>query len=69
MKTTYSFKLSDIQLSNSSTKVTSFSPYYPIVNSIQLGNQLNAITLTGTISRLTYFPKRLPNEQLQALTR
>jgi hypothetical protein len=25
--------------------------------------------LNGTISRLTYFPKRLPNEQLQALTK
>jgi hypothetical protein len=25
--------------------------------------------LNGTISRLTYFPKRLPNEQLRALTR
>jgi hypothetical protein len=25
--------------------------------------------LDGTISRLTYFPKRLPNEQLQALTK
>jgi hypothetical protein len=68
MRTTYSFKLSDIQLSNSSAKSTSFPPYYPIVNRLELGNQLGSNRLNGHISRLTYFPKRLPNSQLQALT-
>jgi hypothetical protein len=34
---------------------------------IGVGNGFSA--LNGTISRLTYFPKRLPNAQLQALTR
>jgi hypothetical protein len=69
MRTTYSFKLSDIQLSNSSARSRSFPPYYPIVNRLELGNQLGSNRLNGHISRLTYFPKRLPNEQLIALTR
>jgi hypothetical protein len=69
MRTTYSFKLSDIQLSNSSARSRSFPPYYPIVNRLELGNQLGSNRLNGHISRLTYFPKRLPNEQLRALTR
>jgi hypothetical protein len=34
-----------------------------------IGSVSNGLYLTGTISRLTYFPKRLPNEQLIALTR
>jgi hypothetical protein len=46
----------------------------PIVNRIDLGGTSNnagapQTVLNGTISRLTYFPKRLPNAQLQALTR
>jgi hypothetical protein len=45
----------------------------PIVNRIDLGGTSNnagapQLVLNGTISRLTYFPKRLPNSQLQALT-
>jgi hypothetical protein len=45
----------------------------PIVDRIDLGGTSNnagapQLVLNGTISRLTYFPKRLPNSQLQALT-
>jgi hypothetical protein len=39
------------------------------LNSLEIGKHKNGFHLNGTISRLTYFPKRLPNEQLIALTR
>jgi hypothetical protein len=39
------------------------------INKFNIGSRLNQSYLNGTISRLTYFPKRLPNAQLQALTR
>jgi hypothetical protein len=39
------------------------------LNSLEIGKHKNGFYLNGTINRLTYWPKRLPNEQLQALTR
>jgi hypothetical protein len=60
MRTTYSFKLSDIQLSNSSAKSTSFPPYYPIVNRLQLGNQLGFIILNGHHLPSHILPKKTP---------
>jgi hypothetical protein len=44
-----------------------FFPLNP--NKLNIGRQVTQNYLNGTISRLTYFPKRLPNAQLQALTR
>jgi hypothetical protein len=42
----------------------------PIVTSLNIGMRgQSGLHYNGTISRLTYFPKRLPNAQLQALTR
>jgi hypothetical protein len=42
----------------------------PNPTSLQIGKiSSNQRYMNGTISRLTYFPKRLPNAQLQALTR
>jgi hypothetical protein len=41
-----------------------------IFNQLLIGrDSFNVYRFNGTISRLTYFPKRLPNAQLQALTR
>jgi hypothetical protein len=43
---------------------------FPTFVRLDIGNNNNAAGnyLNGTISRLTYFPKKLPNSQLQALT-
>jgi hypothetical protein len=42
----------------------------PYVSRLDIGRRVNnTLIYIGTISRLTYFPKRLPNAQLQALTR
>jgi hypothetical protein len=57
---------------NGATPLTDFSGTVPRdLNLLQIGQDGAAATtiLNGTISRLTYFPKRLPNAQLQALTR
>jgi hypothetical protein len=44
--------------------------FFPLnSNKLNIGRQVTQNYLNGTISRLTYFPKRLPNAQLQALTR
>ena len=42
----------------------------PGFNQLEFGKNTDARTTIGqyTISRLTYFPKRLPNSQLQTLT-
>jgi len=42
----------------------------PVVNKIQIGNWFTQSNtwLNGTISRLTYFPERLPDATLQAIT-
>jgi hypothetical protein len=41
-----------------------------IQNNLKIGyNASPNTTINGTISRLTYYPKRLPNAQLQALTK
>jgi hypothetical protein len=42
----------------------------PFLNRVSIGNLgSGGVPLNGSISRLTYYPKRLPNAQLQALTR
>jgi len=54
---------------NKITTVTTINPYKPSsYNRLVLGPS-GAVRFSGHISRLTYFPKRLPNSQLQALTR
>jgi hypothetical protein len=40
----------------------------PAVNQLNVGNQLAGNYLNGTIRRLTYWPARLPNSTLQAVT-
>jgi hypothetical protein len=40
----------------------------PVVNQLAIGTRVNANRMTGTIRRLTYWPQRLSNTTLQALT-
>ena len=49
---------------------TDLSGTLPILDKLGIGisPNTNSNQITGTISRLTYYPKRLPNAQLQALT-
>jgi hypothetical protein len=49
---------------------TDTSASLPTVDQIRIGTDFSTINvLNGTIRRLTYWPKRLPNSQLRALTR
>ena len=44
--------------------------FFPLnSNKLNIGRQITQNSLNGTIARLTYYPKRLPDAQLQALTK
>jgi hypothetical protein len=47
---------------------TDSSAVIPVVNKIDIGSVLNFSQSNGTIRKLAYYPKRLTNAQLQALT-
>ncbi len=71
-KIAFSYKLYDNASSWNGGVVIKSNPIgFPIFSRIDIGNNNAAVGnfLNGHISRLTYFPKRLPNAQLQALTR
>ena len=54
---------------NGETLVTDNSGLTPLVSRLVIGNDNSATSyLNGTIKRLTYYPQRLSNENLQALT-
>lgn len=38
------------------------------INQVQIGGHTDGVYINGTISRITYYPQRLSNAQLQALT-
>jgi len=40
----------------------------PTVTTLKIGQQVTSATLNGTISRITYWPTRLPNDTLQTIT-
>lgn len=65
------YKVNDFSLSvNSSATVADTSGTIPAVDRLFIGSAQNSLAvLSGTISRLTYYPKRLPNYQLQILTK
>ena len=63
------YKLGDYAQSNEGRLVSSTSNTICTGQAVlQIGELVN-MYLNGTISRLTYYPKRLPNAQLQALTK
>ena len=71
-KVCVTYKLNDIAGSyNAQTVLTDTSSNIPSVNQLCIGRRDPATLvdyLNGNISRLTYYPKRLPNSQLQTLT-
>ncbi|MFO0202309.1 MAG: carbohydrate binding domain-containing protein, partial [Alphaproteobacteria bacterium] len=65
------FKLNDVQAALGGTLGTAdTSVTMPTVNRLMIGQQAGAspVYLNGTIALLKYWPTRLPNAQLQALT-
>lgn len=73
-KSTFSLKNSDLALTaNGSTPVTNSGPStLPIVTYLAIGSSPADGTVfkwNGAIRRITYYPKRLPNYQLQILTK
>jgi hypothetical protein len=73
IKTAACFAVNNFQQgANGSLGTADTSGNVPTVSAIAIGNDFTssaATSLNGTIRRLTYWPKRLPNSQLQALTR
>jgi hypothetical protein len=53
---------------NSGSVVTATNYAVPSVTQMQIGNQLNNVFLFGHIRRIDYYPSRLTNAQLQAIT-
>jgi hypothetical protein len=69
-KTAYGLKTNDYALF-ASTGASGFDTSVlvpPGMNNIKIGNHIFAGTWGGTIRRLTYWPTRLPNSTLQAVT-
>jgi hypothetical protein len=63
------YKLGDYAQSNEGRLVSSTANTICTGQTVlQIGELVNSY-LNGTVSRLTYYPKRLPNAQLQTLTR
>jgi hypothetical protein len=53
---------------NGGTVATAATYNMPSVNRLQIGDQLGSAPLNGTIGRIAYYPARLTNAQLQAIT-
>jgi hypothetical protein len=53
---------------NSTLSSAQTNTIMPVVNQLAIGTRVNANRMTGTIRRLTYWPQRLSNTTLQALT-
>ena len=70
-KVAYAFKANDFALSlNSATPTTDTSGTMPTVGRMMIGSRFGGQydILKSSIRRLSYYPKRLPNAQLQGLT-
>jgi hypothetical protein len=53
---------------NSTLSSAQLSTVMPVVNTLSIGQRVTGNRMTGTIKRLTYWPQRLPNSTLQAIT-
>jgi hypothetical protein len=63
------YKLNDIAVSaNGAAVVTDTVAALPTVTQLQLGSSPSGVYLNGHIKQLSYYPKRLANSELQALT-
>jgi hypothetical protein len=64
------FKAGDQQSANNGTLFTGITPVasLPIVTRLAIGDGPGSTPASGTIRRIAYYPTRLPNSTLQALT-
>lgn len=68
-RTAAAYKLNDFAAcSNGGTVGTDTSGTLPTVTQLNIGSLANANRINGYIRRITYYPVRLPNAQLQSLT-
>jgi hypothetical protein len=69
-KTAFAYKLNDLACSvNAGSVGTDTSQTIPTVNRLDLGrNYVGTEVLNGFVRKLSYYPKRLTNAELQALT-
>ena len=69
LKLANTYALNDFaSVSNGSAAQTDTSGTVPTVNRMTIGYDLNGVYLNGYIQRISYYPSRLPNTTLQALT-
>ena len=63
------YKPDDFAISaNGGSVATDTSGTVPLVTQVQIGNELTANYLDGHIKKFAFYPKRLPNATLQAMT-
>ena len=68
-KAALAFANLDVALAANGGTVGTASDYnVPVVTRLEIGQQLGAGAINGTIKRLTYYPIRLPNSLLQVIT-
>lgn len=68
-KSAFTYKVNDFAISNDgATAVVDLSGTIPTVNRLIIGNDVNVSYLNGWISRISYYPRRLSDAELQAIT-
>jgi hypothetical protein len=68
-KTALAYKVNDIATTlNAGTTQTDTAAIIPVVNQMLIGSGTGIVSTNGTIKKLAYYPLRLTNTQLQALT-
>jgi hypothetical protein len=65
-----SYKTNDYAVSaDGNSAVVDLLGTVPVVSQMNIGSEWNGtLTLNGTIKKIAYYPARLSNEQLEALT-
>ncbi len=68
-KVSFAYKTNDFAGSaNGGTVVTDTSGVLPVISQMQIGNLITTRDMVGTIKRIAYYPRRVTNAQLVALT-
>lgn len=68
-KVSYVYKTNDYAISgNGAAVATDTVALVPTTNQFYIGGDSSSRSLNGTIKKIAYYPRRLSNTQLQALT-